>query len=164
MRFIKLKLPQKAEVHMLKKVHLLILAMLLALYGCGGTVKYVDPNIDARKKIFSQPSEGMSGIYIYRDGYLGSKVNTEVFVDGKILGKNLGWTYLFVEVAPGKHTIASHFIGYSTIEINTEKDQLYFIQEELDTGMLETKVKLHIVDKNTGQQGVKKCKLVETAM
>lgn len=144
--------------------NLVLLVLLVALLGgCGGVIQHAPKSIDEQRKMFLAPTEN-SAIYIFRDGFLGHKLNTEVFIDGKILGKNLGDTYLYVEVPEGIHTITSHFIGYTTLELNTEKGQIYFINEIIDTGMTYTKLTLEQVDAQRGKKGVLSCKLAESAM
>lgn len=145
---------------------LLFLALYISILmpGCGGSVQHSPSALDAQRKMFTLPADEHAAIYIYRDGFLGHKVNTEILLDGRVVGKNLGWTYLYVEVQEGKHVITSHMVGYSSIEINAEKGKIYFVHEEADTGMLETKTILQLVDTITGKAGVKKCKLVESAM
>ncbi len=153
--------------HSIKNSHTLkfcILSMFfLLLSACGGYVKYAPQNVDATRKAFQIPQNEKSALFIYRDGFLGSKVNTEVFLDGKILGKNLGYTYLYAEVPQGEHKITSHLGGYTNLAINVEPNKIYYVKEEIDTGMFETKIFLYLVDEATGQSGVRKCKLVETA-
>lgn len=143
---------------------LVVLAMLVALLaGCGGVVQHASKSIDDQRKTFLAPAD-KSAIYIFRNGFLGHKLNTEVFIDGKILGKNLGYTYLYVEVPEGKHTITSHFTGYTTLEIETKRGELYFVNEIFDIDLISNNLILEQVETLKGKKGVLSCKLAESAL
>lgn len=141
-----------------------MLIICLLLIGCGGVVNYAEQNIDEQQKNFANPVYGYSGIYIFRDKFLGHKLNTEIFIDGKIIGKNLGYTYLYIEVPEGRHVITSHFVGYASLELETKQGKLYFISDELDTGMFETKSHLYLIAEHEGKPRVLNCKLAQGVM
>ena len=141
---------------------LIFLLICLVLVGCGGAVQRAPKELDTQRKLFTLPPEDKAAIYIFRDGFLGSQVNTEIFIDGKILGKNLGSTYLYADVHPGTHMITSHFVGYVSLSIETEGGEIYFVRDVVDTSLLETNLSLVPVDDVTGKAAVQRCKLAES--
>ena len=149
----------------MRKAILILLAVVgLGAIGCGGHVQYAPKEYDTSRKVFGIPPEGHGTIYIFRDGFLGREVNTTLYIDGMILGKNLGNTYLCVDVPEGKHKITSYFTGYTTIEIDVKQGGLYFIRDSVDTQFTRTDTILTPVGEKEGKTAVKKCYLVESAM
>lgn len=135
--------------------------LFVLMVGCGGYVQKAPLALDSERKLFVAPKENLAGIYIYRTpGIRGSKINTEIFVNGKILGKNLGNTYLYVELPTGKHEITTYFVGYTKLTIEVEAGKLYFVQDFLKPKQFSNEVNLFFVDEEIGKKDVLKCELV----
>lgn len=133
---------------------------LVALAGCA-SVPMGDETRDAElKKFAARP--GVASIYVYRSEPLGVTHLLEVELDGKTLGRTATKTYLYAEVAPGKHTITSKAENTDTIEIDTVAGRLYFVWQEVKLGLLKARTKLHLVDENRGRADVWGTKLAAT--
>lgn len=132
----------------------------LSLAGCA-SVNMGDPKQDAAVKTFKAP-QGNAGVYIYRNESMGAAVKMDVEVDGKPLGQTVAKTFLYKEVAPGKHTITSKAENTDTLEIDAKPGALYYVWQEVKMGFMYARNKLSLVDEATGKKGVLETNLAET--
>ncbi|WP_432239394.1 DUF2846 domain-containing protein [Herbaspirillum robiniae] len=140
----------------------LLLASLIAssLVGCA-SVPMGDPQQDAALKTFAAP-QGKSGVYIYRNESMGAGVKMDVSVDGQPVGQTAAKTYLYKELAPGKHVITSAAENTDTLEIETQPGVLAYVWQEVKMGVLYARNKLHLVSEDEGKKGVQESKLAAT--
>lgn len=140
---------------------LLALAVLaLNLVGCA-TVNMGDAKQDAALKTFKAPQD-KAGVFVYRNETMGAAVKMNVEVDGQAIGQTGANTYLYKEVAPGKHTITSKAENDSSVEIDAKPGTLLYLWQEVKMGFGSARSKLQIVDQAQGQKGVLETKLAET--
>ena len=128
-------------------------AFVSALAGCA-SVPMGDAKQNAALKTFQAPTDNKSGIYIYRNEVLGAAVKMDVSVDGAPIGQTVANTYLYKEVAPGKHTISSTAENTDTLEIDAKPGTLVYVWQEVKMGMLYARNKLHLENDADGQKGV----------
>lgn len=100
-------------------------AVASSLLGCA-SVPMGDTQRDAALKAFSVPAD-TAGVYIYRNESFGGAIRMNVELDGQAIGKTAANTYLYKEVAPGKHTISSKSENTDSIEIDAKPGTLSFI-------------------------------------
>jgi hypothetical protein len=124
----------------------------MSLVGCA-SVPMADAKQDAAAKTFTAPA-GKAGIYVYRNETMGSAVKMDVAVDGKPLGQTAAKTFLYTEVAPGKHTIASTAENTDTVDVDAQAGTLTYIWQEVKMGVMSARSKLHIVGDSEGKKGV----------
>ncbi|NCN88844.1 MAG: DUF2846 domain-containing protein [Gallionella sp.] len=120
-----------------------------------------DAKQDAALKTFSISAD-KAGIYIYRNESMGAAVKMDVELDGKAIGQTAANTYLYKEVAPGKHTISSKAENTDSVEIDAKVGTLSYVWQEVKMGILYARTKLHLVDEAEGKKGVLETKLAET--
>lgn len=135
------------------------LFMLLGLVGCA-SVPMGDKKQDTYLKNFSSVPD-KAGLYVYRNESFGGAVKMDVEVDGKPIGVTAAKTYLFKELMPGKHTVASRAENSDSIELDVQPGKLYYIWQEVKMGVLYARTKLHLVDEVVGQKGVNETKLAK---
>lgn len=135
-------------------------ALALSLVGCA-SVNMGDAKQDAALKTFAI-SNDKAGIYIYRNESMGAAVKMNVELDGRVIGQTAANTYLYKEVAPGKHTVTSKAENDSSIEVDAKPGSLLYIWQEVKMGLLSARSKLQLVDQAQGQKGVLETKLAET--
>ncbi len=143
----------------MKKI-LLAVAIASSLVGCA-SVPMGDAKQDAALKTFSVPADKV-GVYIYRNESMGGAVKMDVELDGQPIGQTAANTYLYKEVAPGKHTISSKAENTDSVEIDAKPGTLSYIWQEVKMGVLYARTKLHLVDETQGKKGVLETKLAET--
>lgn len=135
-------------------------AIAVNLVGCA-SVNMGSPQQDAAAKAFKAPAD-KAGIYIYRNETMGAAIKMDVSVDGQRIGETAANTYLYKEVAPGKHTVESKAENTDKVEVDAKPGMLYFIWQEVKMGVLGARTKLNIVGEADGKKGVNETKLAET--
>ena len=140
----------------------IILAALIAssLVGCA-SVPMGDAKQDAALKTFVAPAD-KAGVYIYRNETMGAAVKMDVGLVGQPIGQTVANTYLYKEVAPGKHTITSNAENTDTIDIDAKPGTLSYVWQEVKMGLLYARTQLHIVSEAEGKKGVLETSLAET--
>lgn len=135
-------------------------AVISSLAGCA-TVPMGSAEQDATLKKFTPPAD-KAGLYIYRNESMGSAVTMHVLLDNTPIGDTAAKTYLYKEIAPGKHVITSLAENTDTLEIDAKAGTAIYVWQEVKMGAFSARTKLHLVDEATGQKGVSESKLAET--
>ncbi|WP_068173897.1 DUF2846 domain-containing protein [Hydrogenophaga taeniospiralis] len=145
------------------RLSFLAAAMLAASLATGcASVNMADATQDAARKTFTAPAD-KAGIYIYRNETMGAAVKMPVTVDGQMIGQTAANTYLYKEVAPGKHKVESLTEGSENkMEVDVKAGTLTYIWQEVKMGMWAAASKLHLVSPEQGQKGVMETKLAVT--
>jgi Protein of unknown function (DUF2846) len=130
---------------------------LLIMAGCA-SVPMGDPQKDAALKTFSAPQE-KAAIYVYRNENMGAAIKMPVALDGKILGDTAAKTYLYTEVEPGSHKRVPKTKHSSKLNVDTVAGKIYYVWQEVKMGMWTARSRLHLVDDEAGQNGVRESKL-----
>jgi len=138
------------------------LATALYLTGCA-SVPTASVEEDSAKKAFNPPSEGLSGLYVYRNSNFGAALKKRVYVNDDYLGETAPMTYFYKEVAPGavKLSTSSEF-GNNDLMISTEEGKNYFVRQYIKLGVFVGGANLELVSEEEGKKGVLECKLAET--
>jgi hypothetical protein len=137
------------------------LATALYLTGCA-SVPTASVEEDSAKKAFNPPSEGLSGLYVYRNSNFGAALKKRVYVNDEYLGETAPMTYFYKEVAPGavKLSTSSEF-GNNDLMISTEEGKNYFVRQYIKLGVFVGGANLELVSEEEGKKGVLECKLAE---
>lgn len=129
------------------------------LSGCA-SVQMASPEADAKAKSFkTEPDK--ANLYIYRNETFGAAVKIPVLVDGTSVGDTASKTYIFRQVAPGKHVITSKSENDATLSIDAEAGKNYFVWQEIKMGLWGPRSQLQLMDTTQGSAGVEECKLVQ---
>jgi len=131
---------------------------LLAVSGCSSIPK-ASSSQSQQAKLFKTNPE-MANLYVFRGGAEGSSIEMELRVDGQYVATNLGHTFIKLEVAEGKHYVASRADNVERLTLAVSKNKNYFIYQEVKVGQISTTTKLNLVNNNVGQNGVKKCDMI----
>ncbi|MDR1350352.1 MAG: DUF2846 domain-containing protein [Zoogloeaceae bacterium] len=143
---------------MMKTFRNLLLALGMATLSACASVPMGDVAQDAALKNFTANPD-TAGVYIYRNESIGAGVRMDVEVDGKPIGQTAAKTYLYQDLTPGRHTLASKSENTDTLNIDVVAGKLYYVWQEVKMGILYARTKLHLVDEVTGQAGVKETQL-----
>lgn len=147
---------------MLKKFLLLLtLTVLSSLTGCA-TVPMASITDDAVRKEFSLPSQGMVGLYIYRNSNFGGAMKKSLYIDGELIGESAPMTYFYEEVQPGEHKLSteSEFSNNDLI-LQTESGRNYFVRQYMKFGVFVGGANLELVSEEEGKKGILECKLAK---
>ena len=141
------------------KIAMSILAT-AALAGCA-SVPMASADADAKAKTFVAPPSGQANIYVYRNETFGAAIKMPLLLDNQAIGDTGPHTYTLRTVAPGKHTITSKTEKDSTLDVDAQAGRTYFVWQEVKMGAFAARSALHLVDDQTGEDGVKQCKLIQ---
>lgn len=119
------------------------------------------PARDAALKTFKAPPSDKAGVYVYRNETMGAAVKMDVIIDGVNVGETAANTYLYRELAPGKHTVASKAENTDTVELDLKPGTLTYLWQEVKMGLMFARTKLHLVDEAQGRKGVSETKLIQ---
>lgn len=136
------------------------LVLVAGIAGCA-SVPMGDAQQDAALKSFATKPD-VAGVYIYRNENFGSAIRMSISLDGQPVGRTAAKTFLYKEVAPGKHTVSSKSENNDTLEIDTVGGQLYYIWQEVKMGLTYARTKLHLVSEEEGKKGVLETRLAES--
>lgn len=131
-----------------------------SLVGCA-SVPMSSPQQDAMLKTFAV-APGSAGIFIYRNEVAGVTTKMNVYLDGAPLGQTAAKTYLYREVAPGRHTVTSRAENTDTLDVHVEAGSLAFVWQEVKWGVFSPRNKLHLMHELEGKAGVLASRLAES--
>ncbi|WP_266183588.1 DUF2846 domain-containing protein [Dyella humicola] len=141
-----------------KMLMMLSLVAMLVLSGCA-SVPMASKSDDAKAKLFS-PSTDKAVVYIYRSETLGAAIKMPLLIDGQTVGDTASKTYLRRELAPGSHVITSKTEVDSSVSIDMQAGQTYYVWQEVKMGMFAARSALHVVDETKGRTEVQRCTLI----
>lgn len=149
--------------HSITRTSFLSAALLATVLSTGcASVNMADASQDAQHKTFTAPAD-KAGIYVYRNETFGAAIKMPVAVDGQVIGQTAANTYLYKEVAPGKHKVESLTEGSDNkVEVDVKAGTLTYIWQEVKMGMWAAASRLHLVDPEQGKKGVMETKLAVT--
>lgn len=109
-------------------------------------------------------NKGKSNIYVYSNGYksMYGAIQSQLFIDSKLVGKTDKKTCLKITTNPGSHSIVFLTQPPSSITINSKVGKNYFIWQEIKFGYSGSRSSLHLVTEEKGKQDVRlrKCRSI----
>jgi hypothetical protein len=140
----------------------LTLAALTAMLftGCA-SVQMESKEASQKAKQFAQPSAGQSGLYIYRDSFVGKALKKDIWVDGKCVGESAPDVFFRTEVAGNQnHTIATESeFSPNTLSLFTEAGRNYYIRQYIKLGAFVGGADLELIPEEQGKTAVSKLEL-----
>lgn len=137
----------------------LTVAALTALLftGCA-SVKMESKEASQKAKEFAQPTAGQSGLYIYRDSFVGKALKKDVWVDGKCVGETGPDVFFRTEVEGNKHHTVSTESEFSpnTLSLFTEAGRNYFIRQYIKLGAFVGGAGVELIPEEQGKAAVAK--------
>lgn len=144
----------------MKKVFTLVAIVTVFLSGCA-SVPMETPEKDMLAKQFKAPSEGNSGLYIYRKSGVGGALKKDVWVDDACVGETAQNVFFYEEVLGGQEHKVSTESEFSPnhLIIKTEPNQNYFINQYIKMGLFVGGADLKVVDEKEGKEDISKLNL-----
>jgi hypothetical protein len=136
-----------------------LLSMAACLAGCG-SAPLASPKADTLGKLML-PVEGKAVIYLFRNSPPSAGWTIHVTLDGQDMGVTGGQTYFRWEVHPGEHIIISRTVDWSGLVINAEAGKMYYVWQDIGTGLFVPTSQLKLVDRITAELNLRSCSLVE---
>lgn len=127
------------------------------LTGCA-SVAMGPQDKDAELKTFAAPPADQSGLYIYRDSWVGQALKKSLIVDGELIGETAKGVYFHRFLAPGKHVISTESeFSDNAITLVTEPGKNYYLRQYIRMGMFVGGANLKLMSEEQAQQALKKC-------
>lgn len=142
---------------------LLITAIAVSfLSGCA-SIPMESPENTAMAKQFNPPSEGNSGLYIYRAGGPGGALKKDVRVNDKCIGETAPKVFFYEEVAGNaEHTVSTESeFSPNKLIVSTETGKNYFIKQYIKMGVFVGGANLKLVDEEKGKKAIGKLKMAK---
>ena len=146
----------------MKKLVLLssILAVVL-VSGCASVPK-ASKEKDAAAKTFTAPAADQSGIYVYRDSFVGQALKKSIYIDGKLIGESSNKVFFYSVVPSGTHKLSTESeFSDNSIELKTEGGKNYFVEQYIKMGAFVGGAGLKVVKEEEGKKAVLKTSLAQ---
>lgn len=109
-----------------------------------------------------KPIEGKVVIFVIRPSGFYSTVNPymQSYCDGKGIGSNPVFSYVYTVVDPGKHVIMSRAENKSTLELDFEAGRIYYFEQQGKPGITsDIRTKLKLLTEEEAKEFLKQCTL-----
>ncbi|MDX7992055.1 DUF2846 domain-containing protein [Xenorhabdus littoralis] len=129
----------------------------LFLSGCASVPLAPEPE-SIKAKSFSPPEQRKSGLYIYRDSFIGKGLKKDIYIDGKCIGETADKTFFYTQVSGDQNhkiTTESEF-SPNEISIFTESGKNYFIKQYIKMGVFVGGANLSVSTEKEGKQVISK--------
>jgi len=146
----------------MKKLVLLTSVLAVALMSGCASVPKAPKEQDAAAKTFAVPAKDQSGIYIYRDSFVGQALKKSIYIDGKLLGESSNKVFFYSVVPSGVHKISTESeFSDNAIELKTEGGKNYFVEQYIKMGAFVGGAGLKEVTEEEGKKAVLKTSLAQ---
>ncbi len=132
------------------------------LGGCASVPMESTENSNHAKQ-FNAPSEGKSGLYIYRDSFVGQALKKDIWVNGNCIGESAPDTFFYEQVEGDKeHKISTESeFSPNDLILKVQAGKNYFIEQFIKMGVFVGGAGLEVVDEKKGMEAVSKLDLAK---
>lgn len=145
-----------------KITSLAMIAGVLLISGCA-SVNMASKEESAKAKEFNAPSQGNSGVYVYRNSFVGKALKKDVWIDGKCIGESAPDVFFYTEVEGNKnHKIDTESeFSPNTLEIMFVAGKNYFIRQFIKIGVFVGGAGLEEIPEEQGKTDVAKLEMAK---
>lgn len=146
----------------MKIASFILLSATLLASGCA-SVDMASKAESVKAKEFNSPSQGNSGVYIYRDSFVGKALKKDVRINGKCVGESAPDVFFYTEVEGGKtHKIDTESeFSPNTLELMFEAGKNYFIRQFIKMGVFVGGAGLEQIPEEQGKIAVSKLEMAQ---
>lgn len=132
------------------------------LAGCA-SVNMSSPEESDRAKQFAAPNAGNSGLYVYRNSFVGKALKKDIWIDGKCLGESANNVFFYAQVEGGKkHKIETESeFSPNALEVFMESGKNYFVRQFIKIGAFVGGADLEQIPEEQGKADVAKLDLAQ---
>ncbi|AOB30214.1 hypothetical protein AKI39_05175 [Bordetella sp. H567] len=136
---------------------LLSIGCLILVTGCASVpMESADKNLKA--KSFPTPDQGKSGLYVYRDSFVGKALKKDVYLDGNCVGETADKVFFYTQV-DGDHTYQlsteSEF-SPNDLKLDVNAGKNYFVRQFIKMGVFVGGAGLESVPEDEGKRVISK--------
>jgi len=116
------------------KSTIVVLSALL-MTGCA-SVNMASKEESDKAKQFSAPATGKSGLYVYRNSFVGKALKKDIWVNGKCLGESASDVFFYTQVDGGKKNKIETESEFSpnAMELFMDAGKNYFVRQFIKMG------------------------------
>ncbi|MFD0966757.1 DUF2846 domain-containing protein [Seminibacterium arietis] len=141
---------------------LILLAFIMLLNACA-TVPMTSVEESNKAKQFPDPGKQKSGLYIYRNSFIGYALKKDLYIDGKFIGESAPNVFFYKKIAPGQHKISTESeFSNNDINLTTEGGKNYFIRQYIRFGVFVGQAGLEVVPETKGKAEVSKLNMAKS--
>ena len=132
------------------------------LTGCA-SVNMASKEESDKAKQFSTPSTGNSGLYVYRNSFVGKALKKDIWVDGHCLGESASDVFFYTQVEGGKkHKIETESeFSPNAVEVFMDAGKNYFVRQFIKIGAFVGGADLEQIPEEQGKADVAKLGLAQ---
>ena len=132
-----------------------VAALTLAMVGCS-SVPTQSKEATQQAKLVPAPSEGKSGVYIYRSGFMGAALKKDIWINDKCIGESAKDTFFYEEVDGNKeHKISTESeFSPNDLMLYVEAGKNYFIEQFIKMGVFVGGAGLEVVEPEKGKKEI----------
>lgn len=147
----------------MRKIFLTGLTLAGILFSGCATVQLEPKEVSQNAKQFNQPSDGKSGLYIFRDSVFGAALKKDIWLDDKCLGESAPLTFFYEDVKGGlEHKISTESeFSPNDLILRTESGKNYFVRQYIRPGLFVGGANLEIVDEEEGKNSIAELELAK---
>ena len=144
----------------MKKFAIAAVVLASLLSGCASVPMEGKERADTVKN-FDPPSEGNSGLYIYRSGNFGGALKKDIWIDGKCIGETAPNVFFYEEVRGNQEHKVSTESEFSPNDLllKTDVGKNYFIRQFIKFGVFVGGAGLELVDEEQGKNAVQELQM-----
>ena len=139
----------------MKRWIVLSLALTLSAAAPAWAGEYFDRNKDDKE--FGEPRDDAALVYFLRPSSGAMAVRSWAFVDDELACVSRAKGYCFVHVPPGKHMIWGKAENISTLELDLEAGQTYYVKMKILPGFGMARVRVELMEAAEAEKKLKKC-------
>jgi hypothetical protein len=145
------------------KLKFAVLALCSLMLGGCASVNMASQEASDKAKQFGTPSAGNSGLYVYRNSFVGKALKKDLWVDGKCLGESASDVFFYTEVEGGKkHKIETESeFSPNALEVFMEAGKNYFVRQFIKLGAFVGGADLEQIPEEQGKADVAKLGLAQ---
>ncbi len=138
------------------KLALLLVALFVMLFTGCSSVPLEPKEVSDNAKSFNTPSNGKSGIYVYRDTFVGQALIKDIWIDKKCLGETANKIFFYQAVKGNmKHTIATESeFSPNHLVLETESGKNYYIKQYIKMGLFVGGADLELMEEAEGKEAI----------
>jgi hypothetical protein len=117
----------------------------------------------AKAKQFNPPAAGNSGLYIYRDSFVGKALKKDIWLDGKCLGETAPDVFFYNEVkGDQEHKLSTESeFSPNDLVIQTLAGKHYFIRQYIKLGVFVGGANLELVNEDEAKKAISSLELAQ---